>query len=100
VVNHAQKHGLKIPELNTGLAFPKVVAADGKDYGRMNGLMQSERPITSLPSSKVKAKLPKNAIDVFFDESTGTAAYTNPETGDIEYAEKSNIYLPQNRGNQ
>ena len=40
VAEHARRNNLKVPDVNTGLAFPKV-SYDGKDFGRVNGLMQT-----------------------------------------------------------
>mgnify|MGYP006921372310 CR=1 FL=1 len=94
-VGLAKKTGMMSKEeTNTGYAFPKVVV-DGKDYGRVNALMQTKiAPPVRKPAGRVNKLIPADAQDLFFDEVEQLPAYTNPKTGDIEYATRENLNNP------
>lgn len=86
--------GITGEDTNTGYAFPKIIV-DGKDYGRANALMQTKViPAVRKPAGKVNKLIPSDATDLFFDEKEQLPAYTNPKTGDIEYATRENLNNP------
>ena len=99
----ARKDGQMTGEdTNTGLSFPRTIV-DGKDYGRMNAMMQTQQQPTmprSIPSSRIHKTLPSGVEDVWFDEKEQLVAFTNPQTGDIEYAERENLNHPMLRKNK
>ena len=96
-VRMANQRGLVSGEnTNTGLSFPRTVV-DGKDYGRMNAMMQTQQQpalTRSIPSSKVFKSLPSGVEDVWFDEKEQLVGFVNPQTGDIDYATIDNLNHP------
>lgn len=93
----ASKDGTDLTHIHTGYSFPKVVV-DGVDYGRVNANMATRtapQVKSSYPASLIKKQVPSGVKEVWFDTQKGLAAYENPHTGDIEYAEKSVLNLPQ-----
>jgi hypothetical protein len=95
----AERQGTDLSTINTGYSFPKAIF-NGRDLGRVNANMitqQAPPPQPTYPASLIKKTVPSGVKDVWFDESKGLAAYENPQTGDIEYAEKSILNMPQFR---
>lgn len=81
-------------ETTTGYSFPRVIV-DGKDYGRVNALMQTKIiPPLKKPSVRINQRVPEGAYDVFFDEKEQLPAYTDPTTGSIEYTTRENLNHP------
>jgi len=78
--------------VTTGLAFPKM-AFNGKDYGRVNALMQTQTPIpspqTQFPESMVQKSIPNGVTEFWYDEGKGLYAYNDPWEGTIKYAAKN-----------
>lgn len=102
-VRMANQRGLVSGEnTNTGLSFPRTTV-DGKDYGRMNAMMQTQQQpalTRSIPSSKVFKALPSGVEDVWFDEKEQLVGFVNPQTGDIDYATIENLNHPMLRKNK
>lgn len=86
--------------LTTGLSFPKM-NFNGRDYGRVNSLLQTQVPIpapkTQFPESLVNHKIPEDVTDVWYDESKGLYAYDDPQEGTIKYASKAAVNDPKIR---
>lgn len=97
VQRYAKKDGTDLNYITTGYSFPKV-SLDGKDYGRVNASMMtkdSPMPQPSYPSKLIKKEVPSGVTEVWFDSGKNLAAYENPHTGDIEYADKSILNYPR-----
>jgi hypothetical protein len=77
--------------VTTGLSFPRMTF-NGKDYGRVNALMQTQTPIpqpqTQYPEKFIQKRIPYDVTDVWYDEEKGLYAYDDPREGVIKYATK------------
>lgn len=74
--------------ITTGLSFP-TLEYEGKNYGRMNAMGETEmgpkKPM-SAPKNVVR-EVPSGVTEdkIAFDEVTNMWSWENPQTGDIEY---------------
>ena len=86
--------------VTTGMSFPKM-SFNGKDYGRVNALMQTQTPIPSpkvqYPQSLVQNKIPDDVTDVWYDQEKGLYAYDDPREGVIKFASKEAANDPKIR---
>lgn len=86
------------PSAHTGYSFPKVTF-NGKDYGRVNALMQTQTPIptpsTAYPQKLISKQIPSGVTNFWFDEEKGLIGYEDPWEGVIKYAEKQAMYSPE-----
>jgi len=84
--------------VTTGLSFPRM-SFNGKDYGRVNALMQTQEPLPSLknefPEKFIQKQIPGDVTDVWYDEEKGLYAYDDPREGVIKYALKSAVNDPK-----
>ena len=86
------------PSAHTGYSFPKVTF-NGKDYGRVNSLMQTQTPIPTptdrYPQKLISKEIPVDTKNYWFDEAKGLVAYEDPYDGTIKYAEKEAMRTPE-----
>lgn len=84
--------------ITTGFSFPKM-QVDGKDYGRVNSMMQTQTqpPMPQqIREDLLVQKLP-NGIkeeDVWFDSKQNVVKFIDPETGDVKMASRSLLNHP------
>lgn len=86
--------------VTTGLSFPRM-SFNGKDYGRVNALMQTQTPIPNpqvqYPQNLVQNKIPDDVTDVWYDQEKGLYAYDDPREGVIKFASKEAVNDPKIR---
>jgi len=77
--------------VTTGLAFPKMTF-NGQDYGRVNGMMQTQTPMPNpenqYPEKLVQKSIPDGVKDFWYDDKKGLWAYDDPWEGTVKYAAK------------
>lgn len=78
--------------ITTGLSFPKMTF-NGKDYGRVNALMQTQNPIPAMknqfPDKFIQKSIPNEVTEFWYDEEKGLYAYNDPWEGVVKYAAKT-----------
>lgn len=93
------RYGIK-DGVTTGMAFPRM-SFNGKDYGRVNALMQTQTPIPNLkvqyPEKFIQKSIPDDVTEVWYDEEKGLYAYDDPREGVIKYATKEAASTPRVR---
>jgi|JI8StandDraft_1071087.scaffolds.fasta_scaffold196047_2 hypothetical protein len=86
--------------LTPGMSFPKMFF-NGKPYGRVNAMMQTETPIPQppqqYPERLISKEIPDSVKDFWWDENKGLWAYDDPHEGVIKYAQKSAGNTPKMR---
>lgn len=96
--NAAQNNSEFVESANTGYSFPRMTY-NGQDYGRVNGLMQTQIPIPTqrqaYPEKLIAKQLPSGVTNIWFDDSKGLVAYEDPYEGVIKYADKSVLNSPE-----
>lgn len=91
-----QDGGVGNSYLNTGYSFPKT-RVDGKDYGRVNAMMQTQTAppsINNIPESSLAKKLPYGVEEAWFDDKDGVVKFIDPQSGDVRMASRDLLYHP------
>ena len=86
--------------VTTGMSFPRMTF-NGQDYGRVNALMQTQKPIpshkTQYPEKLIQSKIPDDVTDIWYDQSKGLYSYEDPREGVIKFASKEAASTPRVR---